>query len=221
MKRLIRLIDPRSWLFFGFLVTLTSCLPTVEMEQVVYSNDFSDLNLASFENGRLFIFQGDTVAGYYHNEEVAVTLTNLPLHNFLRVTIDVLIHDSWDGNSDDGVAGPDFWYMGIDDNEIFRTTFSNLPCASTFCLRQSYPNDYFRQNDPKSGAVRTNLRGRCIFGGFQNYTTRYSISKIFTHTNWGARIFTGAELLSINSANPACDESWSIAKIEIEAIKAD
>jgi hypothetical protein len=78
MKRLNRLIDPRGWLFFGLLLSVSSCLPTVEMEQIVYSNDFSDLDLAGFENGRLFVFQNDTVAGFYHNEEVAVTVSDLP-----------------------------------------------------------------------------------------------------------------------------------------------
>ncbi len=221
MKRLNRLIDPSGWLFFGLLLSISSCLPTVETEQVVYSNDFSDLDLAGFENGRLFVFQNDTVAGFYHNEDVIVTVPDLPSHNFLKITIDVLIHDSWDGNPDDGIAGPDFWYMGFDNTELFRTTFSNSPCESTYCLRQSYPNDFLRQNDPKSGAVRTNLPGLCLFGAFQNYTTRYSVSKLITHSNPSVKVFTGAELLAIKSPDPICDESWSIAKIEIVAIQAD
>lgn len=221
MKRLNRLIDPRGWLFFGLLLWISSCLPTVEMEQVVYSNDFSDLNLAGFENGRLFIFQNDTVAGFYHNEEVAVRLSDLPAHNFLKITFEVLIHDSWDGNPDDGIAGPDYWYMGFDNSEVFRTTFSNSPCESLFCLRQSYPNDFFRQNDPKSGATQTNLPGLCLFGAFPNYTTRYSVSKLIAHSNPNVRIYTGAELLATNSPDPICDESWSISKIEIVAIQTN
>lgn len=221
MKRLSWLIDLKGWLFFGLLILATSCLPTLESEQVVYSNDFGDLNLEGFENGRIFIFQRDTVAGYYHNEEVSVDIKNLPAHDYLKVTIDLLIHDSWDGNSDDGLGGPDFWYMGYDNEEVFRTTFSNSPCASTFCLYQSYPNDYFRQNIPKSESVRTNLPGRCIFASLQNYTTRYSISKLIPHSNPNVKIYMGAELVGLTSADPICDESWSIANIEIVAIQTN
>ncbi len=221
MKSLSWLIGPRGWLFFGLLIFATSCLPTLESEQVVYSNDFGDLNLAGFENGRLFIFLNDTIAGNYHNEEVAVTIPDLPPHDYLKVTIDILIHDSWDGNPDDGLAGPDFWYMGVDNAEVFRTTFSNSPCESTYCLYQSYPNDYFRQNIPKSGAVRTNMPGLCLFGAFPNYTTRYSVSKLIPHSNSNAKIYMGAELLAENSPDPICDESWSIANVEIVAIQTN
>lgn len=208
-------------LLFGLLIFMSSCLPTVETEQVVYSNDFSKLDLAGFENARLFIFQNDTVVGFYHNEEVSLSLQNIPAHNYLKVTIDILIHDSWDGNPDDGIGGPDFWYMGYDDTEVFRTTFSNSPCASTYCLYQSYPNDYFRQNVPKSGAVRTNLPGLCIFGTTPNYTTRYSISKLIDHSNPNVKVYMGGDLLASNSPDPICDESWSIAKVEVVAIQTN
>jgi hypothetical protein len=208
-------------ILYFVMISMTSCLPIVESEQVIYSNDFSNLNLAGFENGKLFIFQRDTVAGYFHNEEVSVSLQSIPSHNYLKVTIDILVHDSWDGNPDDGVGGPDYWYMGYDNTEVFRTTFSNSPCESTYCLYQSYPNDYFRQNVPKSGATRTNIPGLCLFGAFQNYTTRYSVSKLIPHVNPSIKIYMGADLLNTNSPDPICDESWSIAKIEVEAITAN
>ncbi|MBN3521394.1 hypothetical protein JYB62_15390 [Algoriphagus lutimaris] len=202
-------------IFLGFL---TSCTDTLESETIVYSNDFSELDLAGFENGKLFIFGKDTLAGYYHNEEVAVNLSDLPSHNLLKVTIDIIVHDSWDGNADDGVGGPDYWFFGIDNQEVFRTTFSNSPCESTYCLYQSYPNTYFRQNVPKSGATQTNLPGLCLFGASNNYSTRYSISKIVEHSNSNVRIYMNSDLIAENSPDPVCDESWSISKIEITAL---
>lgn len=211
----------RGWVLFGMVGFISSCLPTAETQQVVYSNDFSDLDLAGFENARLFVFQNDTVVGFYHNEEVAVTIPNIPAHSYLKVTVDILIHDSWDGNTDDGLGGPDMWYMGYDGQEIFRTTFSNTPCESTYCLYQSYPNDYFRQNVPKSGAVQTNMPGLCVFGSLPNYTTRYSISKLIEHSNSSVRIHMGDELTANNSPDALCDESWSIAKVEVEAIQTN
>lgn len=202
-------------IFIGFL---TSCTDTLESETIVYSNDFSELDLAGFENGKLFIFGNDTLAGYYHNEEVAVNVSDLPSHNLLKVTVEIIVHDSWDGNADDGVGGPDYWFFGIDNQEVFRTTFSNSPCESTYCLYQSYPNTYFRQNVPKSGATQTNLPGLCLFGASNNYSTRYSISKIVEHSNPNARIYMNSDLIAENSPDPVCDESWSISKIEIAAL---
>lgn len=209
------------WMFLGFGAVVTSCLPTAEMERVVFSNDFSTLDLVGFENARLFVFQEDTVAGYYHDEEVAVTIPNIPAHNYLKITIDILIHDSWDGNPADGLGGPDYWYMGYDGQEIFRTTFSNTPCVSTYCLYQSYPNEYFRQNVPKSGAVKTDMPGLCLFQQEENYTTRYSVSKLIEHSNPTVKVFMGDELTANNSPDPLCDESWSIAKIEVIAIQTN
>jgi hypothetical protein len=204
-------------LFFSLLTLLfnSSCVDTLESEELVYSNNFGTLDLRNFENGRLFIFYGDTLLGFYNNEEISVSLYDLPAHNLLKVEVELLVHDSWDGNPDDGVGGPDFWYMKIDNEEIFRTTFSNSPCESLFCIRQSYPNDYFRQNFPKAGAIQTNLPGLCIFGAFQNFTTKYSVSRMVKHTADSVKITLGDELLQINSPDPLCDESWSVGKIEL------
>ncbi|MFC3416694.1 hypothetical protein [Algoriphagus hitonicola] len=206
------------FLFFGLMISLISCTDTLESTVMVYENDFSDLDLAGFENGKLFIFQEDTIAGFYHNDTVALRLTDLPTHNVLKITTEILIHDTWDGNADDGVGGPDYWYFGYDNQEVFRTTFSNSPCESTYCLYQSYPNDYFRQNRPKQGATQTNMPGLCLFGAFPNYTTRYSISKLIPHQNPNVRIFWNSDLRNEGIPDPVCDESWSIAKVTVEAL---
>jgi hypothetical protein len=204
-------------LFFAF----TSCVETVENQIQVYSNNFSKLDLANFENGRLFIWLNDTIAGYYHNEEVSVTLKELPPHNYLKVSIEILVHDSWDGNADDGISGPDFWYMGLDQEETYRTTFSNSPCVSTYCLYQSFPNTYFHQNWPKNGSIQVDLPGLCLFGRTSNYTSRYRIEQLIEHTNSEVNVFMGARLMQTNSPYPVCDESWSIGGIYVLAIQTN
>ncbi|WP_268033559.1 hypothetical protein [Algoriphagus sp. PAP.12] len=205
------------WLIVS-IFGISACTDTLESSEIVYDNDFSDLNLAGFENGKLFVFQNDTVAGYYHNDEVSLKLENLPSHNMLKITTEILIHDSWDGNPDDGQSGPDYWFFGVDNAEVFRTTFSNSPCESTYCLMQSYPNSYFRQNNPKSGAVQTNLPGLCIFGAFANYTTRYSISKIIENRSSNVKIYWNSELRQEGLPDPVCDESWSLARVTVEVL---
>ncbi|SIS55918.1 hypothetical protein [Belliella pelovolcani] len=200
-------------------VTSSSCVDELLSETLVYSNNFSTLDLRNFTNARLFVFQGDTVAGFYHNEELTVKVLELPPHNALRITIDVLAHDSWDGNVDDGISGPDFWYFKIDDEEVYRTTFSNTVCVSSFCLRQSFPQEYFRQNFPKTGAIQTYNVGRCNTGPNNLGTTKYRVTKIIPHFGNDVKLTMGDELLQLNANSPLCDESWSVSKIEVSAME--
>ena len=204
--------------FIPALLFAFSCTDTLESEVIVYSNDFGDLNLDGFEGARLLVFQNDTISGFYNNEEVVLTVDDLPSHNLIKVTVDIIVHDTWDGNPDDGISGPDYWVMGLDDEELFRTTFSNSPCESTFCLYQSYPDNYTRQYVPKTGAIQTNMPGLCIFGAFDNYSTRYSISKTIEHSDGDVKIQLWDELRGEGNPDPACDESWSIAQIEVSTL---
>ena len=213
------LLSLRLFAFFLLLGTV-SCVESVENQVQLYNNNFSKLDLANFENGRLLIWRNDTIAGWYHNEEVAVTLYDLPKHNYLKLSVELLIHDSWDGNWNDGISGPDYWFMGIDSVDVVRTTFSNSPCVSSYCLYQSYPNDFFRQNYPKAGAIETNMPSLCL-GSFTS-TSRYRVERLIEHTKVDSiRFHMRDELKQTNSPSPKCDESWSIAKISILAIQTN
>lgn len=212
-------------LFFTLLIIslgLGSCQQDTvcdcEGNDLVYSNDFSNQDLSNIENGRLLVFQNDTLLGNYFNEEVTLNLSSLPTHNIVKVTVELWIHDSWDGNPDNGIGGPDYWYMNVEGEEVMRTTFSNSPCESTFCIRQSYPANYFRQNFPKTGAIRTNLPGLCHLAGIPNNTTVYSITQLVKHSTQNVKITLGDQLLQTNSPNPKCDESWSVGKIEVSTL---
>jgi len=196
-------------------VLLAACEDKLVSEKQFYFYDFSSNDENKFSNLRLLNFNGVPVAGNYHNEELTLTLSNLSDHNILKLTVEILIHDSWDGNQNIPIAGPDFWYITVDGEEVLRTTFSNSPCESTYCLRQSYPQDYFRQNFPKAGAIQTNLPGLCLFGNRSNYTTKYRISKLISHNKSGVTVVFGDELKALNSPDPRCDESWSVSKVEV------
>jgi hypothetical protein len=209
----------KACLVFVLIYSLSSCQEDrLESQELVYSNNFSTLDLAGIENAKLFVFQGDTLLGFFNNEETIVRINELPGHNVVKIDVEILIHDSWDGNVDDGFNGPDFWYMKVDAQEVFRTTFSNSPCASTFCLRQSFPDNFQRQHSPKTGAIQTNLPGLCIFGALNNYTSRYRITKLVPHTAGNITITFGDELFQFENPNPICDESWSINKIEVSTL---
>ena len=46
-------------------------------------------------------------------------------------------------------------------NNKFITTFSNSPCWSNHCLRQSFPNSFPFSNNPKKGADKIDLDAVC------------------------------------------------------------
>jgi len=218
MSLLSRLRFRLFFLILAVLGGLGACQEAVEVQQVVYSNNFSTVDLRNFENGRLFVFENDTILGFYNREEVSVTVKELPPHNILKVEIELLIHDTWDGNVDDGISGPDIWYMKLDEREVFRTTFSNGPCVSTYCPRQSYPAEFFRINFPKEGAVQTNIVGLCSRGQQASWTTRYLVSRLIEHQGDSVKITLGDELKQTNTPWPLCDESWSANLIQVTAL---
>lgn len=204
--------------FFLFLIaSLFSCEDTLTDEVLIYDNDFSESDLVYFEKGRLYDFNDDTVLGYFHNEEILLKLPDLPSHNTVKVTIDLLLHDSWDGNPDN-IGGPDFWYMNLDGIQVLKTTFSNSPCESTYCLYQSYPDNYPRFYEPKTEAVSSDLPGRCQYSNDIGWTSRYQITKIIRHDENELEIVCGDELKQENAADPVCDESWSIARIQVSTM---
>lgn len=207
----------QSLVVFVMVLFQFSCVEELESEVVIYSNDFSENDVANIENARLLEFNGQMVMGSYNNEEVVLSLPNLPPHNVVRVTVEILAHDSWDGNSYN-VGGPDFWYMKLDGQEVIRTTFSNSACNSNLCLFQSFPENYLRQFEPKTGAMDISLPGLCQYRGVANYTTKYEISRLFTHKENRIEIICGDELKQENTANPKCDESWSVSRIVVTAL---
>ncbi|MEX2512610.1 MAG: hypothetical protein WD398_06875 [Cyclobacteriaceae bacterium] len=194
-----------------------SCEDTLMEEVLVYDNDFSGEDLTGFENGKFHVFNGDTVLGYFNDEKFKLDLSGLPPHNTIKVTINLLLHDSWDGNSDN-VGGPDFWYLDMDGKNILRTTFSNSPCESLYCLYQSFPNNYPRLHKPKTGNADTGLPGRCQYAQIPGWTTRYRISKIISHSSSALELVCGDALKQENAANPECDESWSVERIQVSTM---
>jgi hypothetical protein len=195
-------------------------MENLQSERLIHSRDFKELDFSGIDNVQWFEFEGDTVLGPFHNEEVTFSLDQLPSHNVLRITIELLAHDSWDGNSYN-IGGPDFWYLQVDGQEVMRTTFSNSICESLYCLYQSYPENYVRQFEPKSGAIQTDLPGRCQYEGIPNLTSRYEINKLVRHRGGQVSILMGDELKQENAADPKCDESWSVSRITIHALSVN
>ena len=203
-------------LFSSF--AFTSCEDSLLERVVLYSDDFSNSKENSaVVNAKWHEFNGDTVLGWYNAEEISLNLSGLPKHNTIEITVELLVHDSWDGNPDN-VGGPDYWYLHLDGEEIVNTTFSNSPCGTNYCTYQAYPENYPRSFEPKTGAIDSNLPGRCQYKDMPGWTSKYRITRLVKHRENNLSILIGDRLRQENVLNPGCDESWSISKIEISAL---
>ncbi len=213
-------MNKKLLLIVPFIIML-SCKEHVRSEVEVYNNNFETGNLSSIQNGAITQFNGSAVLGRYNNGYFNLAINNLPSHDLVTITFDLYIHDSWDGNklSPDG---PDVWEMLVDGNTYINTTFSNDFCPGgpgIFCPPQAYPSDYPNSNhDPKSGAYRTDLPGACSLINNPNGTTMYKIEKTFKHTNSTLLLQCLDKLVQTNTADPKCDESWSVDNIIVKAI---
>jgi hypothetical protein len=189
---------------------------------LVYENDFEGAMGTEWIGAVRSSFEEDSVLGPYNNAGFKLYLEDLPKHNVLLLSFDLLIHDSWDGNLM-GLGGPDYWEIKVDRLEeeapssaVFRTTFSNGTCDDARCLYQSYPQQYPNRFSPKTGKVlSTSLPGRCADKNSANGTSLYQMQVEFSHNTPLAIIQITDYLKQTNAEDPACDESWSLDNLKI------
>jgi hypothetical protein len=148
------------------------------------------------------------------------------------------IHGTWDGNFNRFPENdkPDKWIMELDpnmdlikdtSNDRFVTTFSNSPCFSNYCLKQSYPENYPFENNPKTGSYLNNLPEikSCEASFYGSESTLYKVEKIFKHSGNAIVIRFYDELYQPNAINSQsgedeskCDESWSLDNLKVRVI---
>lgn len=208
---------------FCFLLILlfNSCAKDNQNEAIVYNNDFESGSLANIQNGNVVAFNGTKVLGTFNNSGFELSLNDLAKHDLIDVTFDLYIHDSWEGNQQlNSENGPDIWQLKIDDKTYINTTFSNNDCLpGNYCPPQSYPADYPSNNsNPKNGALSVDLPGFCSQAANPHGTTLYRIHKSISHSEKTILIQCLDKLVQKNSADPKCDESWSVDNIKIKLI---
>ena len=185
--------------FITILFLINSCsYPTLSRDELIYNNDFENENLSNIDGGTIMTYENTKVIGNFNNDGFTIHLDDIGDHDYVYVSFDLYIHGSWDGNfngfnmKDHGFEDkPDLWIMELRpemnnhqnmDFHRFETTFSNSPCWSNYCLRQSYPNTFPFENNPKRGADKVNLIENCTTDGWNNEkTTLYKVEKGFDH----------------------------------------
>lgn len=218
------------------ILMINSCsYPKLERDELVYNNNFENNNLENIDGGNITLFNDTHVLGNYNNDGFNLHIQNVGKHEYIFVSFDLYIHGSWDGNQNgfDIKDQPDLWTIeikpGMDlhnnfSNNKFVTTFSNSPCWSDYCLRQSYPEPFPFLNNPKKGASLTELKIICENNFFGGKTTLYRIEKTFKSSGNAVIISFYDELYQPNAIDQfgnnqqKCDESWSLDNLKIRVI---
>jgi hypothetical protein len=190
----------------------------IEEETPVYFNDFSGGALEGLGgNPKLWQFNGKNVLGPYNRDGFSLTLNNLPKHRIISISIDLYIHDTWDGNKIEP-DGPDLWKVLVDDKVVFETTFLNSPCESIYCPQQSYPDQYLSFNNPRTDVFDISFPGQCWWDYRSDGTNLYRVQLRIGHSASSIEIRFADELVQLNVINPSCDESWSVGSIYVGTI---
>jgi hypothetical protein len=137
------------------------------------------------------------------DQTIRLTLTNLPPHAALRLSFDLLVLKSWDGNSPR--YGPDRWKLTVADGPVLLdTTFSNNPKLNKDGSFQNYPQ---LQSTPRAGAAQTNTLGYKFFGD-----STYPLEFTFPHSGSTLKLDFSSSLFE---GKGLADESWGLDNIRI------
>ena len=219
-----------------FLIINSCSYPEIVRDELIYNNNFENNELKEIDGGGLSTFNNSTVLGDYNNDGFTLHLSDVGEHEYVFVSFDLYIHGSWDGNFNgfDTNDRADKWIMEYrPDMDLFKdpavdkfiTTFSNSPCWSNYCLRQSYPENYPFENNPKTGSFMTNLDRKCESNFFGGETSLYKIEKTFKSGGDAVILRFYDELYQPNAIDKdgipqeKCDESWSLDNLKVRVIK--
>ena len=230
-QRLINLLK----IFILFFLIDSCSYPEISRDELIYDNDFESGNLTEIDGKATSTFNNTTVLGDFNNDGFTLHLENTGDHDYVFISFDLYVHGTWDGNFNGFPENdkPDKWIMELDpdmdlikdtSNDRFVTTFSNSPCFSNYCLRQSYPEKYPFENNPKTGNSKVDLPQICTNSFFGSNSTLYKIEKGYRHSGNAIAIRFYDELYQPNARDKygvvqsKCDESWSLDNLKVRVI---
>ena len=216
-------------IFLLFLINLFSCSKSDQLQrnELFYNNDFESGDFDAISGAQLMTYNNTTVLGNYNNDGFTLNLNNIGPHDFIYISFDLYIHDSWDGNFNNiDPDQPDAWFLELNSdtdsgipNSVWETSFSNSVCNSALCLKQSYPAVFPAENLPREGSSRL-LPGLCSLESDFDGTTLYTIEKGFEHSGNALLIRFYDQLYQPNAVDndKRCDESWSLDNLKVRII---
>lgn len=224
----------RKFLFLFLIINYCS-YPEIVTDEVVYFNDFENNDLANIDGGGFSFFNKTNVLGDFNNDGFTLHIENVKDHEYIFVSFDLYIHGTWDGNANgfENNDKADKWFLEYKPemdlfknggSDLYVTTFSNSPCWPNYCLRQSYPEIFPFQNNPKTGSFETDLPKKCENNFFSGATTLYKIEKSFKSNGNAIVLRFYDELYQPNAIDKdgipqlKCDESWSLDNLKVRII---
>jgi len=136
----------------------------------------------------------DRFLGQFGNDDVTLSLSDLPAHTTVSVTWDLYLIRSWDGNQAklpclDYVTGPDVWDLQADNaRTLLHTTFSNVEnWMGGYCPPETHPQAYpgtypDASNAPHTGALEVNTLGYEFTAvKTESMDSVYRITRTFPH----------------------------------------
>ena len=149
--------------------------------------------------------------GYNHTrveQTVSFALHDLPAHTSLKVSFDLYILKSWDGNS--RAYGRDRFILRVAGGPtLLDTTFSNNPKVRTEGSYQDYPHP---NSMPRSGAASTNTLGYNAFFA----DSMYHLDFTFAHSDSNLTLNFSSSLFEGKGVS---DESWGLDNVRITTVR--
>jgi hypothetical protein len=200
--------------------------PSVVRGDTVYSNDFEGEVGAEWSDRATDVTPvgARRFLGQFGNQTVTLTLSNLPSHGEVRLSFDLFILLSWDGDSapvPPGYGrgpGPDIWSLDVSRGpRLIRTTFDNrtvFPGGPFY--RQSYPGEYPSVGyPPQTGSSESNTLGY----RFTSYPDVINLEcdsvyrQDFTFPHSGSAISLDFAAFGLQELT---DESWGLDNVAVE-----
>lgn len=181
--------------------------------QLIYQNDFDGvINAEWSKTVRDVSPNNHGFLGQFGNDDVILSLTDLPEHTSISLSFDLYIIRSWDGNSVQSgstVIGPDTWDLNVaNGSTLLHTTFSNGDPLQN--ARQAYPNPYPGGNQPARTGAADNSSLGYNFRTAEYTDSTYQLTFDFAHSTSTLELHFSASGLQLLD-----DESWGIDNVEI------
>ncbi|WP_043710640.1 hypothetical protein [Corallococcus macrosporus] len=152
--------------------------------------------------------------GPFSEQEVTLSLADLPAHDEVEVRLELFVLKSWDGN--DAAKGPDRWVASVDGGPILLdATFSNDAAPFDARYAQSYPEPYPQGSYP--GLTGAAQKGKLGYPDETGYGSRgdaiYPLTFTFRHTG---------DRLTLRFADPPrgeANEQWGLDSVQVRVRK--
>ena len=194
---------------FGSSITLNGPVAPYNYQNQ-YNQTFETSPFSGWSSQVSFNYNSSNVLGPFYNDSLIYLATSLPTHDSVKVTFDLYIHDSWEGEC--ALIGKDKLKLWGGNVLAMDASFSNNASCQQSYSNSGVPGLYPAEND----GVKFNLIRRC---NNSSKTTKYTVTRTFAHSGSKMNLSWVGNLNDVAPNQNICDESWSIDNIQIELRK--